>query len=276
MQEIRSLLQSLHDKLSNSLSKIPRLLKALNLSTSETLDEYFEIISHDTECIEWQSKIRDELTKNEEEMKKYLEQWKQYEHLWQSDKQITIDAFENSENALAVNFDKNIRELFALSNEVNVRETSTQVHFMLVNAKQLQRTILIEINDWKQLYLVSLKQKVSERIEEFFNYTNANGEKVSVVPKSVEELQICCSVYEQLKEEIDHYKCNIIEINDEFDVLSKYKISIDGELKKMRLNMQSQWNKYLKKLSDSEEILNNAKESFKMTLESDRKTPDFF
>lgn len=270
------MLKTIYEKLFRSLRKIPRLLKALKLTTTESSPEYFEIISNDVDCLGWQSKIEDEFHRIEINMKQYEEHWTQFAHIWQSDKQTIITEFELLETATALKYDQKLQDLIALSNQVAVREISKKVHFTQVDATKLRKTILIEIEEWKRMYLASLKTKTQFKITAFFKYTEENGQKLSIAPKTVDELQKCCTIYEQLKNDIDASKHNLNSLRDQFEVLHKYGVPIDGELNEMKENMLKQWEDYLEKLNVADEELNNAKDSFKLTLESTRKTPDFF
>lgn len=270
------MIQSTYEKILHSQRKTPRLLEALKLTPPKPLPQFFEIISNDVDCLRWQSKIEEELERNEAKMKQYNEHWTQFAHLWQLDKSAVIGEFEALESATAQNYDQKLQDLIALYNQVAVREVSKVVNFTSVDASKLRQTILIEIEEWKRMYLISLKNKTDSKTIEFFEYTRTNGEELSIAPKSVEELQKCCTIFEQLRSEIDNSKCNLNNLRNQFEVLLKYGVPIDGELSEMKENMGTQWEDYVKKLHDADEVLNNAKDSFKLTLESTRKTPDFF
>lgn len=270
------MMQNIYVKLSQSQRKISRLTNALEVTPSEPLPEYFTVISNDGDCLRWQSKIQKELDRNKCKLKEYKEYWTQFAHIWQSDKKAIISEFESHPTATASKYDQKIQDLITLSNQVAIREVSKKVNFMLVDATNLRKTILIEIEEWKRMYLISLKNQTQAKIIEFFTYTNENGQNVSVAPKSVDELQKCCAVYERLRNEIDDSKCKMNCLDEQFEVLLKYGVPIDGELSTMKDGMRTQWEHYLKQLNDADEVLNNAKDSFKLTLESTRKTPDFF
>lgn len=268
--------ESIYDKLCDAIAKCPRLIKKLELDISQPLVEYHEKIKSDRQCTEWQTKIRQEMIKNKYALEQYQEQWMPYAHIWQLDKDAVLAEFGADETSNAGSFDKKVQELRGLFNKVTMRDISVKVHFMVVDAKKLQKIILLEIDDWKSEYLQLLKQKTFEKITEFFNYTKESGEKVLIVPQSVDELKKCISVHEHLWSEIDDGKSCLNDLRDQFGVLNKYGVPIDGELKEMKARMRQQWDDYFKKLNDAEEILNNAKDSFKLTLESERITPDFF
>lgn len=274
--ELQAMLQKLYEKLAKSQQKIPRLLDAFYLRAPEPQLPFVEVIANDAECVRLKSQIQEELKKNQIKMQQYEAEWMQFAHIWQSDKAIIIDKFATIKNATAEDYDQKLQDLIALSNQVAIREVLSKVNFTMVDASKLRQSILLEIEEWKNMYLISLKNKTESEIRAFFAYTNENGEKLTITPKSVEELQKCCTIYEQLQSEIDNNKCNLNSIHDQFDVLLKYGVTIDGELCEMKESIGMQWEAYLEKLNGADEVLNNAKDSFKLTLESTRKTPDFF
>lgn len=274
--ELQAMLQRVYEKLAKSQQKIPRLLDAFYLRAPEPQLPFDEIISKDGDCVRLQAQIQDEIKKNQMKMQQYEEEWMQFAHIWQSNKSIIIDKFATIDIATAMEYDQKLQDLIALSNQVAIRAVLNKVNFTMVDALQLRHSILFEIDKWKSMYLISLKNKTESEIKEFFNYTNENGQKLSITPKSVEELKKCCAIYERLRNDIDNSKCNLNSIHDQFEVLLKYGVAIDGELCEMKERIGMQWEDYLEKLNVADEVLNNAKDSFKLTLESTRKTPDFF
>lgn len=273
---LRAMLQTVYQKLSQSYRNIPRLLQTLKLPPPEPLRQFVEVISSDTECKQLQSKIEAEIECNDIKMKHYEARWMHFADIWESDKATVIRELESDETAVAQKYDKKLQDLLSLSNQVSLREVSTKVNFSMVDATKLRRAIIIEIDDWKRRYLISLKIKTESKTRDFFRYIKENGQNVSIVPKSVDELKKCCAIYEQLRNEVDDSKYNLYCIRDQFVVLERYGVAIDGEFNEMKQNITMQWENYLKQLDEANEVLNNAKDSFKLTLESTRKTPDFF
>lgn len=278
LKRIHSTFLDIFALITKALSKLPRIVQSLDLKPKERLAAYSDLISVDQECLEWQSKIEDELKLNDKNMERYKKQWLQYAYLWQLNKPETIEKFAVSESATANGFNGKIIEHRTLSHKITIIDSTMKVHFMLVNAIEIRKKIRIEIEEWKRLYLDALKTKTNEKLVKFHEYIDANGDQILKPPKTVEELQQSCTAYEQLTSEIDRYKCTLNELNDQCDVLYKYGVSIDDNnaINELRLTMQPRWKEYLRKLNDANEMLNNAKVSFKLTLESKRKTPDFF
>lgn len=209
-------------------------------------------------------------------MQIYLDQWKQYEYLWQSNKHQSVNEFGSVDHVTALDFDRKIQEYVQLAHSIGIRETKTHVHLMFINAESLQIAILLELGEWKRLFLELLKSKTDENLKEFYDYIENSRKSVAIVPDSIERLHKCSKAYECLRSEMDRCKCTMNELNEQFHVLNKYGITFNVDYNELKVNIRRQWDEYLKRLTDVDEMLNNAKDSFKMSLESDRKTPDFF
>lgn len=268
LEQIRFTFLNIFDLITKALSKLPRIVQSLDLKPNDELATYSDLISKDSECLDWQSKIEDELSLNEKNMERYQKQWLQYAYLWQLNKPETIEKFAVSELATAKGFNEKVIEHRMLSHKITIIDSTIKVHFMLVNAIEIRKKIHIEIDVWKRLYLEALTAKTNEKLVKFHQYIDVNCEQILKPPKTVEELQKIRTAYEQLTSEIDRYKCTLSELNDQFDVLYKYGISIDNTINELRLAIQPRWKEYLRKLNDADKMLNNAKDSFKLTLES--------
>lgn len=101
---------------------------------------------------------------------------------------------------------------------------------------------------------------------EFLDDIQAKQDLVAKVPENVAEMHECFTIYENVYNEIGPLECRMREIKNYFDVLTKHNILIDGELSDMRDNLDNRWSEYLRKLTDAKEMLNNAKDSFKLSV----------
>lgn len=258
VQLIRSSFLDIFHLIIMAVSKLPRIVQRLDVQPTEKLSAFSDLISKDSECLDWQLKIEKELKLNEQNMELYQKRWLQYAYLWQLDKPETIERFAISELATANGFNEKVIEHRTLSHRITLIDSTMKVHFMLVNATEIRKKIRIEIEEWKRLYLDALHRKTNEKLVEWLKYIDENSEQILKQPKSVEELQKCCTTYEQLTSEIDRYKCTLTALNGQFDILYKYGVSIDGSLNELRLTMRPRWQEYLSKLNDANEMLKNA------------------
>lgn len=249
-----------------AISHIPRLSARFQLATATGLIAYSEAIQLDDEFQQTQSKILDELTKNLREMSAYIDQWSPFATIWQFDRLAFMRLFGAGEDTAAIHFARNINQFTDISNQIAIRETAVAVHFMAVDASQLRKHILAEIDEWQQSYLELLKTKTDEKIAKLYEYTAENGRRIAEVPTNVDDLHRCCAFYEYLTRSIDHWKVVLIELTDYFEVLRRCNVISDNEFGDMKANMVTQWNEYLDKLTEADEVLGDAKNRLKLML----------
>lgn len=86
------------------------------------------------------------------------------------------------------------------------------------------------------------------------------------VPENVAEMHECFAIYDGVNNEMGNLQNRMQEIKDFFEVLAKHNVRIDGELSDMRDSLDDRWTEYLQKLADAKEMLNNAKDSFILSV----------
>lgn len=245
---------------------LPRMSLRFQLSrTPETLS-YSRRIESDRKFIETQTKIEDELLKNQRKLDEYMATWLPLASLWELNRDVFMENYKKIGEISAADFDLNVREFGEVSTQLALKEMVKVINFFVVNAKVLRRLILIEIEEWQQSYLQLLREITSDKIRSFFDYTTENGAKVCEAPQNVDDLRRCTAFYEQLIGEVAHWETVLGELAAEFEVLQKYEVPIDGPLLAMKLKCTDQWNQYRKKLEEADEVLDNARDSFKLLL----------
>lgn len=94
----------------------------------------------------------------------------------------------------------------------------------------------------------------------------AKKDSVAKIPENVAEMQECFATYDNVNDEIATMQYRMREIKDFFEVLAKHNVRIDGELNDMRDSLDDRWLDFLGKLAEAKEMLNNAKDSFKLSV----------
>lgn len=267
MRQISDFFGNIYLILAKSIRLLPRLTERFRLSSHVQLT-YSEVIENDSECKSIQALILCEIKRNQREMLSYIEQWTPFAPIWQLDRDAFMLKFKTFENVSATKFDTNIQQFIEISNQIAIRGTSSNVNFMAVNVRQLRRFILMEIEEWQNEYLHLMEQIAREKLTDFFAYTNENAKVVVEDPNSVDDLHRCSAVYEKLTSEVDKWQSVLADLQQYFDVLEKYGVSIDGEFGDMKAEMTEHWNKYLNALKEADEILWNAKQRFKLKLQT--------
>lgn len=263
MQEMINFFGNVNNMILFAFSQIPRLSYRFQISENGS---YSDRISCDIEFNEIQTKIENELCENQKILNDYMNTWKPLASLWELNRNIFMETYKTIGEINAVDFDQNVQEFTVLSTQLALKEMTKTINFFEVNAKLLRRLILIEIEEWQQSYLQLLKEITTEKMQSFYDYTHENGKKLAKIPENVADLKCCTVSYEKLKTEINDWKKILFELTNEFEILQKYDVHIDGPLLAMKLKCKDQWMEYLKKIEEADEILDNARDNFKLLL----------
>lgn len=266
MQETNDFFGNVSNLLVDAIWLIPRLGTRFQLQKAKGLIAYSEAIEIDDAFQHVQSTILDELAKNQREMYTYIDQWTPFATIWQFDRLEFMRIFGNGDGTAAVHFARNINQFTDISNQIAIRETTLAVNFMAVNASQLRKHISAQIDEWRLDYLKLLKTKTDEKIVQLFEFTTENGRRVAEVPQNVGDLHRCCAFHKQLTRSISYWKVVLVELTDYFEMLQRCKMISDKEFSDMKTNMIEHWNEYLDKLTSADEVLDDAKNCFKLML----------
>lgn len=93
-----------------------------------------------------------------------------------------------------------------------------------------------------------------------------NSEKVSIIPRTLKEIKELTAYYEQLVKEIEVKSNEFPGILALFKVLDKYQIQFPSNTSELVQNLDLEWQNYIKKLLEADEMLGNTKEEFKASL----------
>lgn len=110
-----------------------------------------------------------------QQIQEYMTTWEPFRDLWEVDKDRFIERYEK-ENPSAGQFDSNIGRYTEVANNVQVQETVTAVHFIIVNSIELKKAIVNHCIEWQQK-LCALLYKITDRmISHVYVYVRKNGE----------------------------------------------------------------------------------------------------
>lgn len=110
-----------------------------------------------------------------QKIQEYMKTWSPFRDMWEIDKDRFIDRYEK-EAPSAAQFDSNIGRYTEIANNVEMQETVTSVHFIVVNSVDLKKSIIEHCVQW-QSKLCKLLHKITEQsINHLYNYVKTNGE----------------------------------------------------------------------------------------------------
>lgn len=266
MQELNDLFGNANRLLVDAISHLPRLCDRFGLQAESKTSSYSDAIASDEEFRQIQAEIMTELVNNQREMCAYIEQWTPFAVIWQLDRSNFMQHFGACDDIAAIHFARNINQFTEISNDIAIREPVLPVNFMVVNASELQRRILYGIDEWQSEYAALLKAKTDGKIAQLHSYMAENGHHLIEVPESVDDLHRCSTFYDNLSQSIGHWKIVLVELAEYLDVLRRCRVISDTEFADLKGNMTEEWNEHLNKLGRAPEILDDARNRFKLML----------
>lgn len=90
--------------------------------------------------------------------------------------------------------------------------------------------------------------------------------RILKVPRTIEEIIRANELYARLVAEVPIRQNEFPGLYNLFKVLDKYQIEIAPEIRKMVFDLDTEWENYLKKLMEAEELLDYTREDFKKNL----------
>lgn len=116
-----------------------------------------------------------EVTVNVQQIQEYIKIWDPFRDMWEVDKEMFIERYER-QNPNADMFDSNIGRYSEVANNVQMQETVTAVHFIVVNSVDLKKEIIEHCIQWQEKLCKLLYKLTSERVNYIYDYMKENGE----------------------------------------------------------------------------------------------------
>ncbi|KAF5292010.1 hypothetical protein FQA39_LY14127 [Lamprigera yunnana] len=248
----------------NSLRALPRLSEKFSIN-DENLRPFSVVIEEDDDCQKLQTLLNEEVTVNVKHMQQYLEHWEPFRDMWEVDKTRFIERYEK-QNPDATQFDSNIGRYSEVANNVQIQESVSGVHFIVVNSVELKKAIIDHCIDWQERLSDLLSKMTTEKVQYVYDYIKTNGENVMHEPTDLVEMQQSIRLHERLMEEAYTFPAQFPNISDQIVTLDKYKVEVTDEIRSMEKNIPAAWSQYGKLLEDAEKMINYAKVHFKNGL----------
>lgn len=115
------------------------------------------------------------MTVNVQQIQEYIKIWDPFRDMWEVDKEMFIERYER-QNPNADMFDSNIGRYSEVANNVQMQETVTAVHFIVVNSVDLKKEIIEHCIQWQEKLCKLLYKLTSERVNYIYDYMKENGE----------------------------------------------------------------------------------------------------
>lgn len=163
VQDLADFLGNIFNIIINSVKSILQLVEKFRLPRKEGARKLYEKIQTKRECNTLNEKINKEIRVNQKLLSRYLEVWVPFRPQWELNKDSYMSKYEEAETDPSY-FDLNIGKYTEIGNKVSIQESSTTVHFCVVQSAKLKYSILSHIDDWQCRHTELLKKKAYAKL----------------------------------------------------------------------------------------------------------------
>ncbi|KAI4461456.1 dynein heavy chain [Holotrichia oblita] len=264
LSDVAFFISDMLPSITNTLRSLPRLIDKFQISIPEILP-FFHIIENDADCILLQDLLNDEVKVNVFEIQEYMKSWEPFRDMWEVDKDKFIERYE-LEKPNATQFDANIGRYTEVINNVQIQETITPVHFILVNCSDLKKSITEHCTQWQAKLCELLYKLTVNKINHVYDYIKTNGTRIMTRPTNLKEMQESVELFERLRQEIESEEEEFPSIIERISVLEKYRVFVPPEILELQKHIPEEWKKYLETLDEAEKMIGYAKDEFRAGL----------
>ncbi|XP_031338901.1 dynein heavy chain 2, axonemal-like isoform X2 [Photinus pyralis] len=247
--------------ITNTLKSLPRLADKFGIQVA-SLRPFHKIISEDQECQKLQNLLNEEVTVNVRHMHTYLAIWEPFRDMWEVDKERFMARYEQQKPS-AAQFDSNIGRYTEVANNVQIQESVSNVHFIVVNSVELKKSIIDHCIDWQNNLCALLHKLTVEKVRHVYAYIHTNSEVVMRQPRNLEEMADALIFFNTVVAEAEFFSDQFPSITDQIITLDKYKVDVGDEIRNLEKGLPATWVKYLETLEASEKLLSYTKDELK-------------
>lgn len=99
----------------------------------------------------------------------YMKTWEPFRDLWEVDKSRFIAKYKMA-NPTATQFDSDNARYIEVANNVQIQENTSHVHFLMIMATELKKSIIEHIIEWQNRLCELLHAVTLESIDFIYNY----------------------------------------------------------------------------------------------------------
>ncbi|XP_052104325.1 dynein axonemal heavy chain 2-like isoform X7 [Mytilus californianus] len=264
LKQLANIVSSIYGHLTKSISNINRLPNLLTKKKS-TKDPIHEVIARDEETKKIHGVINGGMSANATNLKNYLATWDNYREIWEINKDMFIRRYQKL-NPQVSSFDADIARYDEVANNVQTQETILNIQFVLLDCSPLKYSILSHCQEWQNKFTTLLKQIATDGLKELNTFLKENGENVSKIPQTLDELGNSLNLWEKLSTGLSETEAKFPPLQDQFNILEKYEVPVEEEVLAMLNELSNEWHIFQQKLIDAETMLKKNKERFKTGL----------
>ncbi|XP_014680873.1 PREDICTED: dynein heavy chain 2, axonemal-like [Priapulus caudatus] len=262
--KLASLVSGTMQELASTVAGISRLPDLLSRRPTNK-EPIYKMIEQDEESKKIQASINNGMTLNAQNLQEYLKTWDEFKEIWEINKDAFIRRYERLKPSVA-SFDADISRYTEVANNVQSQETILNIQFVLLDCSLLKYSVLGHCSEWQNKFTALLAEIAANKLNEIHKYLEKNSERVSVPPTSLDELGDGIGLLEKLQEEMAGIEAKFHPLNEQFEILRKYEVTIPEKVESQLGSLPEAWSVFQHTLLDADEMLKKHKDKFKTGL----------
>ncbi|XP_062240587.1 dynein axonemal heavy chain 2 [Platichthys flesus] len=251
-------------QLVDTIASIKRLPELLNRKQSKR-NPINIVIEQDEEIKKIQAAVAAGMTANANLLQAYLKTWDKYRDIWEMNKDTFIQRYQRL-NPPVTSFDADIQKYAEKANTVQQEETVLNIGFVRLDCSPLKSFASQHCYEWQTKFTELLTHIASSRLKEIHASMQANANRLTQPPQTLDELSASVKLLETLQGDLAKTEAQIPVIHEQFALLEKYEVPVEQDVQEMLGVLNGDWVWFQQVLIDSDIMLQKQKEKFKSSL----------
>ncbi|MPC11959.1 Dynein heavy chain 2, axonemal [Portunus trituberculatus] len=262
VSQVLQLVTSLETQFSESLGKIPCLLRRFSLEKAKAHSHLPAL--DDKLCSRLQAKLNSEFQTQVEELKQRLEEWQAYRDLWEVDRREFFEHYLTKANSVYI-FETDIMTFERKLREIENTEDHMKVGTFYVNCETLKHQLIMLCKSWVSDFEKNLFKIASEKLDILYSYSGETRALLKSDPQDISSLLTAADECHAAKQQLAVYRREFQPVREQFDVLRKYHYDIPDKVNSSLEQLEKEWDAVEGLLTEKVLELNAALDGFRKT-----------
>lgn len=262
VSQVLQLVTSLETQFSESLGKIPCLLRRFSLEKAKAHSHLPAL--EDKLCSRLQAKLNSEFQAQVEELKQRLEEWQAYRDLWEVDRKEFFEHYLTKANSVYI-FETDIMTFERKLREIENTEDHMKVGTFYVNCETLKHQLIMLCKSWVSDFEKNLFKIASEKLDVLYSYSRETRVLLKSDPQDISSLLTAADECNSAKRQLAVYRREFQPVREQFDVLRKYHYDIPAKVNSSLEQLEKEWDAVEGLLTEKVLELNAALDGFRKT-----------
>ncbi|XP_065175861.1 dynein axonemal heavy chain 2-like isoform X2 [Sycon ciliatum] len=264
-------LKGLHETFSKLASCLPTCMSVVQrlpqslLKIQSTKKPIASILEADSEMDKFKQAISAGVIRSGDEIRAYVTEWDEHRDMYRIQKDSFIRRYKALNQPISA-FEADISRYNEVSLALSRKETVTNIQSVVLDLNPLCQAINDHVVGWVERFISLLNSMAMETLNGLHSYMAENTERMTQVPKNLDELTNSMDHLEVLRASTAEKEEEFEPLLDRFRVLENHEFEITPDVRIKIDSLDRCWKNYLQCLDDSDAMLKQTKESFRAGL----------